>query len=228
VRKQGDVADHKGIFEEKPEPRQGGCRRVHLMKKTFRTDGNGEPGEDDFPSCSLCAAAGKTCCSVEPEQAHLIFPLSPAERQRLASARDRAGAGREPWTTRPNTPEFIGAVRSLFPKDKARIDELFPAEGEHRSLSLNPDGDCVFLGGDGCRLPRGKRPGYCLLFPVWIVGDTLCLFLSRDCLIARNAETPARCAGLMGTDRAGLSLIYARLRREWGLDAERRSAPESS
>jgi Fe-S-cluster containining protein len=117
-------------------------------------------------------------------------------------------------------------MRSLFPGDKTRIDELFPADGKHWSLRLRPDGACVFLDGDGCRLPRVARPGYCLLFPVWIVGGALTLFVSQECLLARKAGSPARCAGLMGADRAGLTLTYARLRREWGLDAGRCFNPQ--
>jgi Fe-S-cluster containining protein len=212
------------------------------------------------PSCALCAAAGTCCCRADPEQAHLIFPLSPAERRRLAAARRKAvfercpeetektlsglcperiggsgekcvrpaaaDAGETPWATRLNTPDFISAMHSLFPKDKTRINQLFPADGEHWSLRLRPDGSCVFLDDDGCRLPRAARPGYCLLFPVWIVGGALTLFVSQECLLARKAGSPARCAGLMGTDRAGLSLIYARLRREWGLDAAGRFNPQ--
>ncbi|MDR1685147.1 MAG: zinc/iron-chelating domain-containing protein [Desulfovibrio sp.] len=177
---------------------------------------SGVTPDDAEPSCALCAAAGKTCCRADPAQAHLIFPLSPAERRRLAA--NTADGGETPWAARPNTPDFISAVHSLFPRDKKRIEELFPADGEHWSLRLRPDGACVFLDSDGCRLPRGARPGYCLLFPVWIVGGTLTLFASQECLIARKAGSPARCAGLMGTDRAGLSLTYARLRREWGLE----------
>jgi Fe-S-cluster containining protein len=225
--------------------------------------------DDAMSCCSLCAAADKCCCRTDPALAHLIFPLSPAERQRLVAVRGKAvsglcpertdealsglclernqeslselcperigdsggecgrtaantaAGGEPPWAAQPNTPDFIRAVHSLFPKDKKRIDELFPADGEHKSLRLRPDGACVFLDGDGCRLPRAVRPGYCLLFPVWIVGGALTMFVSQECLIARKAGNPARCAELMGTDRVGLSLTYARLRHEWGLDAER-------
>jgi Fe-S-cluster containining protein len=215
------------------------------MTPAHRPGHEGKTADDAPPSCALCAAAGKTCCSADPEQAHINFPLSPAERQRLDAARHKVvsglhtersegnrgkhgptvafgvDTGKPSWTAHRNTPDFISAMRALFPRDKRRIDELFPTDGEHRALRLRPDGACIFLGGDGCRLPRAARPGYCLLFPVWIIGGTLTLFLAQECLIARSAESPARCAGLMGTDRAGLSLLYARLRREWGLDAER-------
>ncbi|MDR2124832.1 MAG: hypothetical protein LBP38_07645 [Desulfovibrio sp.] len=228
------------------------------MTTTPRPGCTGGEADAATPPCVRCAAAGTCCCRSDPALAHLIFPLSPAERQRLAAHRgkavfgfrpaqagtalsglcpERAGKAREqsggpaadapaacetPWAARPNSPELLRAVRSLFPRDKTRIDELFPADGEHWSLRLRPDGACVFLdGGTGCRLPRAARPGYCLLFPVWMVNGTLTLFVSQDCLLVRTTDSPARCAGLMGTDRAALSLIYARLRREWGLDAAR-------
>ncbi|MDR1947413.1 MAG: zinc/iron-chelating domain-containing protein [Desulfovibrio sp.] len=174
----------------------------------------GTQGSDPAP-CALCAAAGNSCCRTEPDLAQLIFPLSPAERQRLDAARDRTDDEAPPWAARPNTKDFIHAAHALFPRDKKRIDELFPPGGEHWSLRLHPDGTCVFLGEEGCRLPRAFRPGYCLLFPAWVVGGMLTLFFPQNCLMAR--EGPARCAGLMGTDKAGLCLIYARLRREWGL-----------
>jgi Fe-S-cluster containining protein len=118
-----------------------------------------------------------------------------------------------------NTPEFIASLCSLFPGKKMRIGALFPPGGTHSALRIRPDGACVFLGRQGCRLPRRVRPWYCLLFPAWVVQNSLTLFSASDCLIAQNATSPAHGVSLLGDPPARLRELYACLRRDWALDA---------
>ncbi|MDL2280202.1 hypothetical protein LJC15_06065 [Desulfovibrio sp. OttesenSCG-928-G11] len=123
----------------------------------------------------------------------------------------------QPW---PNSQEFITSMKALFPREKNRIEQLFPPGKKHLSLRLRADGACVFLGGDGCRLPRPARPWYCRLFPAWMTGLGPSLFTAKGCLIAERAQNPAHGIRLMAADPDELRAIFARLRRDWGLENE--------
>lgn len=117
-----------------------------------------------------------------------------------------------------NRPDFIASMHSLFKGRKKRINELFPSEGTHMAMRIRADGSCVFLGSSGCRLPRSARPWYCLLFPAWVMGETLILFSSPDCLISRKARGPVHGIALLRSDPATVRELHARLREDWGLD----------
>lgn len=117
----------------------------------------------------------------------------------------------------PNAPDFLASMHALFPGKKRRIDELFPVGGRHFALRLRPDGACVFLGREGCRLPRPARPWYCLIFPAWLMDGGLTLFLSDACLIAQKARGPAHGLGLLEENPAHIRELHARLRTDWGL-----------
>jgi Fe-S-cluster containining protein len=116
-----------------------------------------------------------------------------------------------------NTPDFIASMRALFPRDKKRIERLFPPNGTHYALRTRSDGSCVFLGKSGCRLPRSTRPWYCLLFPVWMVENSLTLFRSEHCLIAQKAHSPAHGAALLQQHPARIRELHRSLRLDWGL-----------
>ena len=116
-----------------------------------------------------------------------------------------------------NVPEFIGSMHELFPGEKKRVNALFPAKGRHFTLRIRSDGSCIFLGQDGCRLPRPARPWYCRIFPAWVVGQSLTLFLLQDCLISHRAKGPAEGVRMLGTTPARVRGLYARLREDWGM-----------
>lgn len=117
----------------------------------------------------------------------------------------------------PNTPDFIASMRALFPNEKSRIMGLFPQGGAHLTMKTRTDGSCVFLGSSGCRLPRSVRPWYCLIFPAWISGGALTLFLSEDCLISQRARGPAHGVTLLGITPEAVRELHARLCGDWGL-----------
>ena len=117
-----------------------------------------------------------------------------------------------------NRPDFITSMHSLFRGWKKRVDALFPPNGRHLTLRTRADGSCAFLGSYGCRLPRDVRPWYCLLFPAWIAGDSLTLFSSADCLIARKARGPAHGLALLRSTAEAVRTCHARLRKDWGLE----------
>ena len=117
-----------------------------------------------------------------------------------------------------NRADFIVSMHALFKGQRKLVDALFPEEGLHLTLRTRADGSCVFLGSCGCRLPRDVRPWYCLLFPAWVMGSSLTLFSSPDCLISRKARGPAHGIALLQSSAETVRAHHARLRKDWGLD----------
>ncbi|MCL1939129.1 MAG: zinc/iron-chelating domain-containing protein [Desulfovibrionaceae bacterium] len=193
----------------------------HLINPPEGTDATGEA------LCLACARSGTCCCQTDPDLTHLSFPLSDPEWQRLLPYANLAAAspdqddvfdqGDAIRAAEPNTPDFIASMRALFPRDKKHIELLFPPEGTHYTLRTRADGSCVFLDKNGCRLPRSARPWYCLLFPAWMVEDSLTLFMSEHCLIAQKAHSPAHGAVLLQQHPARIRELHRSLRLDWGL-----------
>ena len=127
------------------------------------------------------------------------------------------GEGDRICVSEMNVPEFINSMHELFPGDKKRVNALFPPKGRHFTLRIRTDGSCIFLGEDGCRLPRPVRPWYCRIFPAWVVGESLTLFLLQDCLISHRARGPMDGVRMLGATPAHIRTLYARLRKDWGI-----------
>ena len=116
-----------------------------------------------------------------------------------------------------NRSDFIVSMHRLFPGQKNRVDILFPAGGRHLTLRTRVDGSCAFLGSYGCRLPRGVRPWYCLVFPAWVIKGSLTLFSSADCLVFQKAQGPAHAIALLQSTARTVREHHARLCKDWGL-----------
>ena len=195
----------------------------HFVTKAALSGQSGEACPTGAALCRACAQAGTCCCRTDPKLTYMSFPLSDPEWQRLLPYADLADGGKKIAedgdairVVEPNAPDFIASMRSLFPRDKKHIDLLFPQGGIHYTLRTRPDGSCVFLGEKGCRLPRLARPWYCLLFPVWMIEDSLTLFMSEHCLIAQKAHSPAHGAALLEQRPALIREWCRSLRFDWG------------
>jgi len=193
-----------------------------------------EPALTGAALCQFCAESGTCCCKTDPALTHLNFPLSGPEWQRLlpyahlSSEMREQGASEQGNTFRvaqPNRPEFIASMKTLFPRDKKRLEILFPSNGSHYILRTKEDGACVFLGETGCRLPRSVRPLYCLLFPVWMVEDSLTLCTLEHCLIAQKARSPAHAVALLEQHPALIRELHHALRQDWELAPQNNLTP---
>ena len=134
-----------------------------------------------------------------------------------ASAEQPPEDGDRACAVEENLADFIASVHTLFPRDKKILGQLFPPGGRHLRMRTRPDGACVFLGSNGCRLPRQVRPWYCLLFPAWVQGNSVTLFLSEDCLISQKARGPSHGIALLGSSPEAVRNLYTRLRNDWGI-----------
>ena len=181
------------------------------------------------PSCQQCAKTNTTCCVASQESAHFSFPLSPKEWQRIVPYEQMAMLDSKEeikpgeslgQKAEKNTPEFITAVQDLFTsREENQIVELFKTSATHYRLRTKQNGACVFLGENGCALPRHARPWYCMLFPMWIKGGELVLFQMDDCIISSQAISPVHAMKLLGTNYQEVLRLYENLCADWGIRA---------
>lgn len=163
--------------------------------------------------CKRCTDRGPTCCRLEPGEEEVCFPLSEMERHRILECAHDKGAFVQERNSRP----FIDNVIRLFPKDREHIEQLFPGHGFHMRLATRIDGSCVFLGPEGCALPREARPHYCLIFPVWIMNKRLRLFTPPGCLAVEEGRNVSKLLEILGMHEAEVRLLHGRIRLAWGL-----------
>ena len=162
--------------------------------------------------CSRCAARNRTCCTVSAGDEEFCFPLSVPEMEAIGSA---GLGGEDCFVFVPNTPGFVKQLGLLMPE--ADIDRAFPAQGSHWRLAVSDQGDCVFLGREGCVLPRSVRPVYCRLFPLWVFHGQLTWFTAAECLANRECSSLASMLAAMGTESAEVRALFAEMCSKLGL-----------
>ena len=185
----------------------------------------------DSHICAECSQQTGGCCRTDPSEVLYCFPLSIPELDRLLPYAHLAD-GYEPTLSpknavcvaEPNTKEFVGAMKALFPQEHQQVTDLFPlkttsgATATHHRIKTRSDGSCVFLTPQGCCLPRQARPWYCLLFPAWVQKNTLNFFMSEVCLAAKQAHSPAEGAALVGMKPADAFALFKLLLHDWGME----------
>jgi len=170
----------------------------------------------DLPTsvCARCARQGGACCRLDPGGGGVCFPVSAMEWDRIL---DVVGGTRGAFVQEPNSPPFLDAMRRLFPGEGRVVAALFPAHQFHLRLATTSHGDCVFLGPQGCSLPREARPYYCRLFPLWMQGDRLTLLHTPRCLALREGGVAEEVLGVLHMRERDVRTLHGRLRLAWGL-----------
>lgn len=105
---------------------------------------------EDF-LCVRCSRHMQTCCQTCEVYA------TPGDVERIARH-----TGRDDFT------EFrvpLNPVYAEHDDDTAWQQHVFRKDGSRRVLKRLPDGDCTFLGPQGCTLPLETRPLVCRLYP---------------------------------------------------------------
>jgi Fe-S-cluster containining protein len=101
--------------------------------------------------CARCARHMKTCCQT-PE----IY-VTPGDFERIASHTGRRDFSHFRIPTDP--------VYLEVDDDPVWQEHIFREDKSRRVLKKMPDGDCSFLGPQGCTLPLEVRPLVCRLYP---------------------------------------------------------------
>jgi Fe-S-cluster containining protein len=101
--------------------------------------------------CAKHALHERTCC-----QTAEVF-VTEGDRRRIAEHAGRADF----WELRaPSDPSYIDDG-----DDPAWMRHAFRPDGTRPVLKRRSNGDCVFLGAQGCSLPAGVRPLVCRIYP---------------------------------------------------------------
>ncbi|GAB4336575.1 MAG: hypothetical protein Kow0089_07000 [Desulfobulbaceae bacterium] len=125
-------------------------------------------------ACGRCAAMGRTCC-----QETDIF-LTVGDLKRIAG---RVGRLDFYEYRRPEDPLYLDQG-----DDPVWAGRTIRADNTRRVLKRCPNGDCLFLGGNGCVLSMDVRPLVCRLHPFTYtaaglegIDDPRCLAASDEC-----------------------------------------------
>jgi Fe-S-cluster containining protein len=119
--------------------------------------------------CARCARQGKTCC-----QGRDIF-VTAGDVDRIAAFSHRRGFY-----------EYRAACDSAYEDqedDPIWQRHVFRPDRSRRVLKRRSNGDCCFLGPDGCRLPLEHRPLVCRLHPHTYTAEALGSEFAADCPI---------------------------------------------
>lgn len=112
--------------------------------------------------CARCASLQKTCC----QRAQIL--VTAGDRARIAR---HTGLDPDDFAYRrpPDDPDYA----QPDPDDPDWHRLVFAPDGTRPVLRRRPDGDCTFLGPQGCSLPTEVRPLVCRLYPYDYTADAL-------------------------------------------------------
>jgi Fe-S-cluster containining protein len=114
--------------------------------------------DEDF-ICVRCARHMKTCC----QRSEIYVTLGDVERicSYVEESEDWDSSRRAFYEFRaPKDPTY-----SDQDDDPAWREHVFRRDNSRRVLRKQPNGDCTFLGPQGCTLPLDVRPLVCRLYP---------------------------------------------------------------
>lgn len=159
--------------------------------------------------CARCARMQKTCC----QRTEIL--ITKGDEARIAHHTGRADF----WSVR--VPLDATYVES-DPNDPNWLRYTTDAKGRRRMLKKQANGDCVFLGAQGCVLPLEVRPIVCRLYPFAYnergldgMDDGYC---PREVLIAGHQPGVTMLTVLNMSVLDGerwRAMLYDELRRDW-------------
>jgi Fe-S-cluster containining protein len=117
--------------------------------------------------CVRCARHMKTCC-----QTREIY-ATPGDVERIAAHTQQDDFYHYQV---PDDPDYLD-----HDDDPSWRDHVFRDDNSRRVLKRQPNGDCTFLGPQGCVLPLEVRPLVCRLYPYDYTEDGIRDELSQGC-----------------------------------------------
>lgn len=159
--------------------------------------------------CARCARMQRTCC----QRAEIV--LTSGDIRRVGDHTSRTDF----WSVRaPEDPAYLGHD----PDDPNWLAYTTDENSRRRMLNRSPEGDCTFLGPEGCVLPTDVRPIVCRLYPF--------AYNERGLVGIDDAYCPT--AALLPREQPGVTMLtvlgmnpeqgerwradlYAELREDW-------------
>lgn len=193
----------------------------------------------DEPICAHCSRQSGGCCIADPEAVAYCFPLSIPELKRLLPYAYLANEGGEKYrgtsmllqdtkdietlgklvVEEMSIVPFIIMMEKILPGYELAVKEIFPEGKWHFRLRTEKDGACVFLGADGCRLPRQVRPWYCQMFPGWVQKEDVTLLMDASCLALEDVKNPLQGLIRFGMTPEDIRYFHHELLCDWGFIA---------
>ena len=126
-----------------------------------------QPSSAEEFLCVRCSRHMKTCC-----QTSEVY-TSPGDVKRIAEF-----TGRDDFAhfQQPDNPVYLEQD-----DDPVWLKHVFRADGTRRVLMRRDNGDCTFLGEQGCVLPLETRPLICRLYPFDYTAEGLRDELAKGC-----------------------------------------------
>lgn len=165
--------------------------------------------EQDLFLCVRCARHMRTCC-----QTCEIY-ATPGDVQRIAEHTGVAGFYEY------HTP--LDVVYLDHEDDPAWRDHVFRPDGTRRVLKRQANGDCTFLGPQGCVLPLEVRPLVCRIYPYDYTEQGIRNELAEGCPVEllRPRQTLIEALEMNVTDaQRWHRQLYAEIRLEKSVEAE--------
>ncbi|MFH1034004.1 MAG: hypothetical protein V1806_05805 [Pseudomonadota bacterium] len=165
------------------------------------------PPQTEAPICARCHQAGGGCCRTGGDGVEYMFGLTWGEIAAMSAA---SGLDRDQFVVADQaSPGFLAFLRSLQPL----LLRTMP-RGRRLRLRLEENGDCCFLGHEGCRLPVQARPLYCRLYPLLVnPHGRLMVLMSQNCLAQQGARSWREVMKRLGMDEAGVRELFAKLQK---------------
>ena len=166
--------------------------------------------------CRTCDEISQSCCTFtkHPDEEDLKAPISEVEIGRILNHLSNKKMA-DLFELNTNTEYFVHHIKILFPEENDSVDSIFPLNGSHFELKTK-DNACIFKNANGCILPTEARPHFCRIYPFWFFGDTPQIFQDPKCIALKNFQTIPEVFLSLGTTPEKLSLIYSRIRHDWG------------
>lgn len=164
--------------------------------------------------CVRCAKHTRTCC----QRSEIYVTLGDVQRIK-------------DFTGQTDFHEFRAAENPSYADqddDPIWDQHVFRADGTRRVLHRQPNGDCTFLGPQGCQLPLETRPLICRLYPFAYTAEGIEDELSSGCPLELLAPGQGLLDALdMRREDAERwhSQLYAELQREPSRASHASSSP---
>lgn len=162
--------------------------------------------------CARCAQVQKTCC----QRAEILVTDGDVARITAHTGRRDFAAFRA-----PSDPDYL----VTDPGDPNWVGWTIRADGTRHVLHKQANGDCTFLGEQGCVLPEATRPLVCRLYPYNYTERGLIVESSHYCPTALLAPRGEPMADVLGMNAVDAERWRKQLYDELRADAARRATP---
>jgi Fe-S-cluster containining protein len=159
--------------------------------------------------CKECHENKTGCCRFLPQSDSIQIGITFPEIYRIMKG---TKLSYQDFIERDQIDEKI--VDSLSENIHPVFKQIF--HGNYRFKLKTNQGNCVFLGSEGCTLDREIRPHYCNLYPFWLVPDSdrLQVLISQECLAQLKAKNISNLLQLFEVSRENVLNEFKALEKD--------------